>query len=128
MFLIKLEDMHVVNFKTSEDRNTQANCKECVAHHESEPHHRTAGFYFFPKQISFYDFLIDTSQEQHEDNENEDSTHQETQNSDINLFHGIVGLIKLFHSFEQVIPAELFGVDLLDVICDWHDHSSVGEF
>ena len=51
MFLIKLEDMHVVYFISSEDRNAQANRKKCVAHHKSESHYRTTGFDFRPEQV-----------------------------------------------------------------------------
>ena len=44
ILFVELEDMHVVDFIVSEHRNTQANCKESVAHHEGEPHDGTAGF------------------------------------------------------------------------------------
>jgi len=44
MLLIKLKDMHVVDFIVSEDCDAQANCEEGVTHHEGEPHDGTAGF------------------------------------------------------------------------------------
>jgi hypothetical protein len=51
MLFIKLEDMHIVDFFVSEDRNTEPTREKSVAHHEREPHDWTAGFNSRPKHF-----------------------------------------------------------------------------
>jgi hypothetical protein len=58
MFLIKLEDMHIIDFISSEDRNAQANREECVAHHKGKPHDGTTCFDGIPEKFLVEDVSL----------------------------------------------------------------------
>ena len=56
--LIQLEDMHVINFILTVDRNTEAHAEQCITHHKSETHYWTTGLEGIPKKLTLKDVFL----------------------------------------------------------------------
>ena len=63
----------------------------------------------------------------HEDDKNEDASKHKAQKGNIRWLHSVIGLIKLLFGFGHIVIAELLGVDMFNVISNWHNNILIGE-